>query len=286
MSNLLSDLLQKVFNSNEVHYPTPDELREVSLSEIDVNPHQPRKQFNEEELQELALSIQSIGLIHPPLVRPKKEGHGYELIAGERRLRAAKLAGLSKIPVLISHHTEEKSAEAALIENMQRVDLNAIEVAQALKKIMTDFNLSQDEIAHKVSKKRSTVANYLRLLGLHPSIQSSISGGQITMGHAKVILSVEGETQQQQLHDRIVEGRLTVREAEQEILKRFQKTSKKSSKTGSDRDIHVERLELELQRKLGTKVLIQDRKGAGSIVIEYYNLDDLERLLTCFDIRD
>lgn len=196
-----------------------DQLLEVSIDKIRVNPYQPRRGFNPEELEELAQSIRSVGLIHPPLVRYIPQEECYELISGERRFRASQIAGKTKIPVFIRHSTHSISAQAALIENIQRVDLNPLEIAKALKKLIEDFGLSQDQLAQKIGKKRSTVANYLRLLSLPQTIQHSLSGALITMGHAKAILALEEGDKQALLHELILRDDLSVREAEQAAVR-------------------------------------------------------------------
>lgn len=260
-----------------------EELRYVLLTEVDVNPYQPRRLFNEEEIAELGLSIQMVGLIHPPVVRQTVSGR-YELVSGERRFRAAKWAGLQEIPVLVRQHNTLHSAKAALIENIQRVDLNPIEVAYALRKLIDEFGYSQEEVSRQIGKKRSTVANYLRLLTLPKSIQESVMKGELTMGHAKVILSVDTLDGQLALYDNMIKNHLTVRQAEEVAAKQTAKNLKDSFKIASRKDPNIEQIELELQRKLGTKVSVQNKGNNGSIAIEYYNLDDLDRILSLFNI--
>lgn len=258
-----------------------EEVREVPVSEIAVNPFQPRRHFAQEELEELAQSIKAVGLIHPPVVRLGESG--FELISGERRFRAAQLAGLKTIPVLIRLTGETESAEAALIENIQRVDLNPIEIAKALRSLIDQFNFHQDELAARVGKKRSTVANYLRLLSLPKNIQDSVYKGIITMGHAKAVLSLEGFEKQNLLHELILRDDLTVREAEEAAL-RIAEKAKKQTLAYANRDFFLEQLSEKIQRKLGTKVTIQGKGKRGRIYIDYYNLDDLDRLLTIFGV--
>lgn len=258
-----------------------DEIREVELDKIVVNPFQPRQDFSQEELQDLATSIQTVGLVHPPVVRIHNDGTNYELVSGERRLKACRLAGLSKISVIVRSTTSQISAEAALIENIQRVDLNSIEIAKALRSLIDQFGYHQDELAQRIGKKRSTVANYLRLLGLPKNIQQSLMNGQITMGHAKAILSLEGEKKQNLFHEQILTDHLNVRETEKEAFK----ISKKSKKqTSSNRDFFLQQLENKVQEKLGTKVSIKGKGNKGQIVIDYYNLDDLDRVLELLGI--
>lgn len=259
------------------------EVIEIPLKEINVNPFQPRRHFSAEELEELAQSIKTVGLIHPPVVRENNK-NSYELISGERRFRAAQLAGLEKIPVLIRHAGEPESAQAALIENIQRVDLNPIEIAKALRSLIEQFNFHQDELAARIGKKRSTVANYLRLLALPKNIQDSVYKGTITMGHAKAILSMEGFEKQNLLHELILRDELTVREAEEAAL-RIAEKAKKQTLVYTNRDFFLEQLAEKIQRKLGTKVIIQGKGKRGRISIDYYSLDDLDRLLGIFGVK-
>ncbi len=260
-----------------------DTICQVAWETIRVSPFQPRRIFSEEEIDELAHSIKTVGLIHPPVVR-KIESQGkllyYELIAGERRWRASKKAGLDPLPVLIRESSDEQAARATLIENLQRVDLDPMETALALKKLIDVFGMTQEAVAEKVGKKRSTVANYLRLLTLPKQIQEGLSKGEITMGHAKAILSLEGAELQKQLHEMILRTQMTVRETEKESGKiSKQKGTKAKSKASSYREV-----EEKLQATLGTKVsLLQEGKG-GRLILHYYSLDDLERLLQFFSI--
>lgn len=260
-----------------------DEIQEIQVEQIKTNPFQPRKQFALEELEELAESIKAVGLIHPPVVRPLLKRGEYELLAGERRLRALQLAGYVKIPVIVRHCEISISAEAALIENIQRVDLNPIEIAKALKQLFLQFHYSQDELAKRIGKKRSTVANYLRLLSLPSKIQQSVSDGNMSMGHAKAILSIEDEHKQYLLHDKILEKNLTVRETERLALEFEDKEPKKIKKNCGD--IFLQSLTSTLEMHLGTKVQLSGKGEKGKLVIDYYSLSDLERLLEIIGIK-
>ena len=258
------------------------EFKEVNIEDIFINPYQPRKIFSEEELWELAESIKSVGIIHPPVVRPLDLGK-YELVSGERRYRASQLAGFKTIEVLVKIKDNQTSAEAALIENVQRVDLNPLEIAKALKSLITQFDFNQEELAKKIGKKRSTIANYLRLLTLPSSIQKSVDSGAITMGHAKAILSLDDEEKQMLLHELILRDDLTVREAE-EASQRIMLKAQKKELTYETRDFFIEHLSHKVQQKLGTKVFIQSKGKKGRIMIDYYSLDDLDRLLEIFGV--
>lgn len=258
-----------------------DAIIEVEWDTIRVSPFQPRKIFSEEELEELAASIREVGLIQPPVVRKitsRDKLLYYELIAGERRWRAAKKAGLKALQVIVRESTEEEAAKATLIENLQRVDLSPVETAQAFKRLIDVFRMTQEEVAERVGKKRSTVANYLRLLALPKDIQEEISAGAITMGHAKAILSLEDKQQQAHLHQKIVEHHLTVRQAEKESSALIK--DKKKISAAPKQEMHVREIQNKLQERLGTKVEMEyTEKGRGKIAIHYYSLEDLERVL-------
>jgi ParB family transcriptional regulator, chromosome partitioning protein len=262
------------------------QIKTVLLQNVRVNPHQPRRHFSQDDLEGLAESIEEVGLIHPPLVRPVEDEEGiYELISGERRYRACQLTGLKTIPVIIRTSSELMSAQQALVENIQRVDLNPLEIAKALKSLVDDFGLNQEGLAQRVGKNRSTVANYLRLLSLPRGIQESIDSGRISMGHAKAILSMTGFERQGLLHDLILRDDLTVREAEQ-AAQRIHQKGKKKKLVHANRDFVLEQLSERIQQRLGTKVNIVGKGKKGRICIDYYNLDDLDRLLAIFGVDD
>lgn len=255
---------------------------EVEWNAIRVSPFQPRRTFSEDELEELASSIRGVGLIHPPVVR-KIEGGGkvlyFELIAGERRWRAAQRAGLNKLNVIVRTSTDEQAAKATLIENVQRVDLDPIETAHAFKKLIDVFRMTQEEVADKVGKKRSTVANYLRLLTLSDPIKIAVSKGDISMGHAKALLSINSPELRTKLTDLIIEKQLNVRETEKEC--RTLERKKKQKPASNKRDDSLSEFQERLQLQFGTKVEIQPAKKGGKIALHYYSADDLERLLSC-----
>lgn len=256
-----------------------EELREVEVNKIVVNPLQPRQFFAQAELEELASSIRAVGIIHPPVVRRREDGMGYELVSGERRFRAAQIAGFLKIPVVIRDHTKTLSAQAALIENIQRVDLNPLEIAKALHNLAEQEGLNQEQLAERVGKKRSTVANYLRLLSLPKNIQDSLSHNAISMGHGKAILSIDIVEKQNLLHEIILRDGLTVRQAEEVAQRIVRKTPKRTMKFAND-DCNLKHLADKIQQQLGTKVTIQGKGKGGRITIDYYTLDDLDRVLT------
>lgn len=260
-------------------------VQEVDVSQIIVNPFQPRRFFSQKELEELAESIKAVGLIHPPVVRPSEVDGTFELVSGERRFRAAQLAGMQKIAVMVRSGSVCASAQAALIENIQRVDLNPIEIAKALRSLIEEFGFQQEDLATRIGKKRSTVANYLRLLGLPKNIQDGVSSGAISMGHAKAILALSGFEKQHLLYELIMRDDLTVREAEEAALRIAEKV-KRQNLVYANRDFYLEQIAERVQAKLGTKVSIQGKGKKGRIHIDYYNLDDLERLLALFGVQN
>lgn len=274
--------MKEQFDNVLILSPPHEELKLVSLSDIKVNPYQPRKNFNEQELQELAQSIRTVGLLHPPLVRPLPDTSFYELISGERRFRASQLACLEAIPVYIRHVTSSISAHAALIENIQRVDLNPLEIAKALKRLTIEFGLTQEQLAQQIGKKRSTIANFLRLLTLPQVVQDGITQEKVTMGHAKAILGLNTDGKQIALYELIVRSELNVREAEREV----QRMNKKDRRKDVPRDCYLDHLANKLREKWGTNVSIQGSGQQGRISLDYYSLDDLERLLELFGLSN
>lgn len=256
-----------------------EEVKWIEIECIHLSPYQPRKNFISTELEELAQSIKAVGLIHPPTVRALGPGE-YELLSGERRLRASKLAGLQQIPVYIREAGKDQSAHAALIENIQRVDLNPLEIAFALKKLIDEFGSSQEVLAKKIGKKRSTVANYLRLLSLPEAIQQALKEDVITMGHAKAILSLNHLDQQMNLYESILRQSLSVRSAEEAARQLSDKkiVSKPASKR-EQTDIFLMDLEKSLSEKFSTRVTLLENKGKGVLSLHFYSLDDLDRLL-------
>ncbi len=247
----------------------------VGVEEIIPNPYQPRTNFDPDKLQELSDSIVAHGIIQPLVVSYSKAG-GYELIAGERRLEASKLGGLEKVPVVVRKATEENKAEWALIENIQRHNLNPIEEAQAYERMKEDFNLTQDEIAKKVGKSRSSVANILRLLNLPEEIQNALSIGKITEGHARSILSLKDEQKQMDLFKSILKEGLNVRQVEG--ASKGLKISK-NYKLKKDVDPDLLNLENTIADNLNTKVKIRGIKNNGKILIDYYSEEELGQIV-------
>ncbi len=243
------------------------------IEEVQPNPFQPRKIFSEEQLQELIDSIREKGILQPLIVR--RRANGFELIAGERRWRAAQKAGMKEVPILVKDVSDSEMLELSLVENIQREDLNPIEEAEAYKRLMEQFDLTQEEISKKVGKDRTTITNTIRLLKLPPEIKQSLAEGKISMGHARAFLSLEGIEKQRLLLKRLLTGGLSVRQTES-LVKRFRgRNFPVSRKTNPEWSGLME----ELQRILGTKVRIVGKRKRGKIEIEFYSLDELDRIL-------
>lgn len=253
----------------------------VKVSLIEPNRDQPRKDFNEEELQELAESIKNYGVLQPLLVQ--KKGTSYELIAGERRWRAAKLAGLREVPVVLREYNKQQAMEIALIENVQRSDLNPIEEAQAYQQLVKEFHLTQEEIAVRVSKNRATITNAMRLLKLDSQIQDLLIKGMISSGHARALLSLEDGQLQKKAAQEILDRGLSVRETEKLVKKMGKDLSPKEEKAEKRDDaltLIFRELEDRMKSIMGTKVSIHNKdKNKGRIEIEYYSEAELERIV-------
>ena len=249
----------------------------VKITMVEPNREQPRKNFDEDALQELADSIKQFGLLQPILVQDRKDH--YEIIAGERRWRAAKLAGLKDVPVIIKNYTEQEIVEIALIENIQREDLNPIEEAQAYKRLLTEFNLKQDEVAERVSKSRAAVTNSIRLLKLSNEVQQMVIEEMISTGHARALLAIDNPEEQYNLAQKIFDEKLSVRDVEK-MVKNLHKPAKPKKMDDKALQAIYQDIEEKLKQKLSTKVVVSSKgDGAGKIEIEFYNHDDLDRLL-------
>lgn len=249
----------------------------VKITKVEPNREQPRKNFDEDALQELADSIKQFGLLQPILVQDRKDY--YEIIAGERRWRAAKLAGLKEVPVIIRNYTEQEIVEISLIENIQREDLNPIEEAQAYKRLLTEFHLKQDEVAERVSKSRAAVTNSIRLLKLNEEVQRMVVDEMISTGHARALLAVENPEEQYNLAQRIFDEKLSVRDVEK-LVKNLHKPAKLKKVDDKTMQVIYQDIEEKLKQKLGRKVTVTSKgEGSGKIEIEFYNHEDLDRLL-------
>lgn len=254
----------------------------VKITKVEPNREQPRKNFDEDALQELADSIKQFGLLQPILVQDRKTY--YEIIAGERRWRAAKLAGLKEVPVIIKNFSEQEIVEISLIENIQREDLNPIEEALAYKRLLTEFQLTQDEVAERVSKSRTTVTNSMRLLKLDERVQQMIIDDMITTGHARALIGIEDKNAQYELAQKIFDEKLNVREVEK-LVKSIQspKPKKEPKKVSESLELVYRDIEEKLKQSLGTKVSIQPKEnGAGRMEIEFFSHEELERITEFF----
>jgi ParB family chromosome partitioning protein len=258
-------------------------VNEIRLSEIVVNPFQPRTDFDEYALNELADSIKLQGLIQPITVR-RVNAHQYQLISGERRFRASKLAGLTQVPAYVRTANDQQMLEMALIENIQRENLNAIEVALSFQRMIEECNLKQEELGDRVSKNRSTVTNYLRLLKLPPSIQASIRDGALSMGHAKALITMDDPAKQLYLHQHIIQQGLSVRKVE-ELVREMQKAPvKKEGKQPEPVSYQMQKIQDDLASKFSTRVTLKvGTKGNGVIEIPFLSEDDLGRILEMLD---
>ncbi|HEV8243681.1 MAG TPA: ParB/RepB/Spo0J family partition protein [Nitrospirales bacterium] len=251
-----------------------DEIEEVPLPLVSPNPFQPRRAFDEAEMTDLANSVKTKGILQPILVRRLGDG-GYELIAGERRWRAAKLAGLKKIPAIVRPATDAEAMEMALIENLQRKDLNPMEAARAYQRLMKEFGLTQEVVARTLGKERPSIANTVRLLSLQLEVQGLVESDQLSLGHAKVLLAIAEPDQQIRLGRRAVTDKLSVRD-----LERLVRPSHRGGRAGPARKgQRPSEVEERMTRKLGTKVRLIHGKTGGKIVIDFYSPADLERVI-------
>lgn len=251
----------------------------VKISMVEPNRKQPRKNFDEDALQELSDSIKQFGLIQPILVQDRKDH--YEIIAGERRWRAAKMAGLKEIPVIIRNYSEREIMEISLIENIQREDLNPIEEAQAYKRLLEEFHLKQDEVAERVSKSRAAVTNSMRLLKISDEVQQMLIDDMISTGHARTLLAIEDPEEQYTVAQKIFDEKLSVRDVEK-LVKNLHKPEKTIKKAADNKTMEAIYLDIEekLKARLSTKVTVTSKgDGAGKIEIEFYNHEDLDRLI-------
>jgi ParB family transcriptional regulator, chromosome partitioning protein len=275
----LSSLIPKLNQPGQIPAPaegqlTDEKIIQVPLELIAKNPFQPRENFDYNDLEDLVESIKKHGILQPLVVT--KSADGYQLIAGERRFRAAEIIGSKTVPVIVRTATNNEKLELALIENLQRQNLNPIEEARAYQKLISEFNLTQEEAALRVGKKRTTVANTLRMLDLPAEIQQALAERKITPGHAKIILSVESEPERFKLYKKIINTPLTVRDADAAVKKVQVKTH--------ERKIHGQSLEIldqedQLRKALNTKVKISSKGEGGQIVIDYYSAEELANLV-------
>jgi ParB family transcriptional regulator, chromosome partitioning protein len=251
--------------------------REISVETIDRNPYQTRTSIDDAQLAELAASITANGVVQPILVRPQANGR-FQLIAGERRWRASMLAGKKTIPAILRQVSDEQALEITIVENLQREDLNPLEEAAGYERLIAEFGYTQESLAERVGKERSTVANALRLLRLPESIKQAIVDGQLSMGHARALLAVSDEGDLKKAAERVIAENLSVRAVEA-LVQRLKSRRRPKQKRDGHAGVHVRHLVEKLQRKLGTKVELKDRGGSGTLEIRYGSLQELDRVL-------
>ncbi|MDO5014525.1 MAG: ParB/RepB/Spo0J family partition protein [Clostridia bacterium] len=264
--------LEALFNENNADENIKLNSDSLALSKIDINPEQPRKTFDEIALAELAESIKEKGVLQPLLVRPM--GNRYQLIAGERRFRAAHLSKLTEVPVIIKEMSDRDAMEIALIENLQREDLNAVEEAQGIKLLMDRYDLTQEEVAGKISKSRPAVANSLRLLNLSEKILNYLKSGKLSAGHARALLSINDTNYRDELADLIVKNKLSVREVEKKAKQKSHRKRKMQS-----RPVYYDEVAFSLRELFGREINIKKKKKGGVMEIEFYDKDDLEKII-------
>jgi len=252
-----------------------DSVLEVKINDVEPNADQPRKVFDQERLQALAESIKEHGVVQPIIVR--QDGSRYVIVAGERRWRAAKLAGLKTIPVVVKELSSRQVMEIALIENLQREDLNPIEEAEAYQKLMDEYSMTQEEVAKLVGKSRAAIANSVRLLTLAKEIREMLVDGRLTSGHARTLVAIEDENRQKELADLFVKKGLNVREAEKLAAQEAKRAAKKVRP--KKEDVEMTQLVEDLRTLFGTKIDLQRGKDKGKIVIEYYSKEEFDRII-------
>lgn len=263
-------------------YVIPTGEVKVKISKVEPNREQPRKQFDEDSLLELSESIKQYGVLQPLVVSDKKDY--YEIIAGERRWRAAKLAGLKEVPVIIKELSKQETVEISLIENIQREDLNPIEEAMAFKRLLDEFHLKQDEVADRVSKSRTAVTNVMRLLKLESEVQQMLIDEMISAGHARALLGISDRDLQIKIANKVFDEKLSVRETEKLVKSILEPKKEKTMKKDTAEDAIYESLEEKMKGIMGTKVIINRKKNnKGKIEIEYYSRDELERIIELFE---
>ncbi|MCM3493925.1 MULTISPECIES: ParB/RepB/Spo0J family partition protein [Paenibacillus] len=275
MSKRLGKGLDALIPSLSIH--EDDKVVEIPLTQLRANPYQPRKTFNDEAIQELAESIRQHGVIQPIIVRSVLKG--YEIIAGERRFRASQYCGKATIPAVVRSFSDQQVMEIALIENLQRENLNAMEIAVAYQGLMEQFSLTQEELSLKVGKSRSHIANFLRLLSLPEEVKENVSRGTLSMGHARAIVGIKDPVLVKQLAKQCVEQEWSVRELEEAVKNLDRKPADKSKVKTKKKDPYIDHLEESLRERFKTTVKIKHNKDKGKIELNYYSKQDLERLL-------
>jgi ParB family transcriptional regulator, chromosome partitioning protein len=258
--------------------PNADEVLQLPLDQLDRNPYQTRtSSLDPVALNELAASIKAVGVVQPIVVRPTSDGR-YQVIAGERRWEASRSAGLSAVPAIVRQVSNEQAMEMTIIENLQREDLNPMEQARAYERLGREFGLTQEQMAQRTGKERSSVANFLRLLKLPPTVQTMVEKSQLSFGHGKVMMALESAEEIEKLARRVLEHSLSVRQTEDAVAAMVEPRAPKTEKTRVV-DPNVKEAEQVLQRSLGVRVTINDRHGKGKILIEYASLEDFDRIV-------
>ncbi len=271
----------------EMHPATLGEPLEIPIESIEKNPFQTRTRFDEESLAELAGSIAASGVVQPVVVRPLASGR-YQLITGERRLLASIKAGKQTLPAIIRKVSDEQTLEMTIVENLQRADLNPMEQARAFQRLSTNFKLTQDEVAQRTGKDRTSVANFLRLLRLPDAVQNSVEAGELSFGHARALLSLPTPDQIASVAKKVVAQGMSVRQTEalvKNLLQPDMDADKQTVRAPAAQDANVRDAEQKLQRTLGLKVRIADRNGKGRVIIEYASVEDFDTLLKAFNER-
>ena len=282
--NVLGRGLNTLIPMDDMPLSGGSSMSEIELTKINVNPNQPRKMFDEEALAEMSESIKNFGVIQPLSLR-KLDDDTYQIIAGERRYRAAKMAGLERVPAYIIDASEKDVTEMALIENIQRQDLNPIEIALSYQKLINQYDLTQEELGERIGKKRSTIANFLRLLNLHGKIQLGLQNGEIDFGHARTLLAIEDPSLQLKLYNRIIKEGLSVRKIEEivrGIREREESKTLKERKANPNADYNILQRHLSSTFKTNVKLKL-DSQGSGQITFSFKDEDDLGRLISMFD---
>ncbi|MFS0646534.1 ParB/RepB/Spo0J family partition protein [Siminovitchia sp. 179-K 8D1 HS] len=263
---------------------TEETVREISISEIKPNPYQPRKLFSPEAIDELKESIKQHGILQPVILR--KSGKGYEIVAGERRFRAAKAARMTTIPAVIREFNDEQMMELAVLENLQREDLTPIEEARAYQMLMTNLNVTQEELAKRLGKSRPHIANHVRLLALPSKVQDYITEGKLSMGHGRTLLGLKRKEQMKPIAEKTIKEGLNVRQLEKLIQDINENVPRETKKTTPKKDVFIREQENRLRQKFGTTVTIKQSKNKGKIEIEFLSPEDLERILEIIDLQE
>lgn len=272
--------IDALFREEAVHIE--DQVQQITVAKIIANPFQPRKIFDETAIAELTESIIEHGIIQPIVVR--KSGKKYEIVAGERRFRAAKLAGLTEVPVIVKDFDEQQMMEVAILENLQREDLTAIEEAEAYNSLITNLNFTQDDLAKRLGKSRPHIANIIRLLQLPEDMRELMNRGELSMGHGRALLGLKNKRRIPEIANKVIKEQLNVRQLEKLIQNLNEDVSRETKKV--KKDIHVQATESQLREYFGTQVQIKKAKNKGKIEIEFYSQDDLARILELLNMEE